>query len=133
MSWFKLSFIPSNLGIWPRVSNLNYKWLKRVTVAKETDWKWCGIFDAINLTYHDVELNYPLILSFLRFWSTATNTFVFSFSFMLTHWQVHQIVSSSKVLGSSSVNPQRLCWYLDWFKPNLQAKDKEFKIEDKER
>jgi len=31
------------------------------------------------------------------------------------------------------LSPHGLCLYLDWFKPNLQARDKEFKIEDKER
>lgn len=39
-----------------------YRWLKRVTTAKEVDWKWWGIFKAINLTYHDVEPNYPFDL-----------------------------------------------------------------------
>uniref|UniRef100_A0A0R0EJR7 Aminotransferase-like plant mobile domain-containing protein n=1 Tax=Glycine max TaxID=3847 RepID=A0A0R0EJR7_SOYBN len=47
--------------------------------GEEKQWV---IFDAINLTRHNVELNYPLIFSFFYFWSTATNTFVFPFSFM---------------------------------------------------
>ncbi|KAG4927049.1 hypothetical protein JHK85_053535 [Glycine max] len=38
-------------------------WLERVTTAKEADWKRWGVFNAINLTHHDVESNYPLIFS----------------------------------------------------------------------
>ena len=38
-----------------------------------------------------------------------------------------------KYLEVRVLNPQRLCLYLDWCKPNLQARDKEFKIIDKER
>lgn len=44
--------------------------------------KLWGIFDTINLTFHDVELNYPLIFSFLSFCSTTMNIFVFPFGFM---------------------------------------------------
>ena len=41
-----------------------------------------------------------------------------------------QAVKYSEVRVS---NPQGLCLYLDWCKPNLQARDEEFKIIDKER
>jgi len=76
-SLFSISYILSNLGTWPRGFDPYYRWLKRVFATKQ----WV-IFDAINLTRHNVELNYPLIFSFFYFWSTATNTFVFPFSFM---------------------------------------------------
>jgi len=44
--------------------------------------------------------------------------------------KLSQVVKYSKVRMS---NPHRLCLYLDWCKFNLEARDKEFKIKDKER
>ena len=56
--------------------------------------------------------------------------------FVLTRWQVHQIVTSSKVkiLGSLSVESTRTLFVLILMQnPNFQARDKNVKIKDKER
>lgn len=53
-----------------------------MTKAKETQWKHWGILYAINLSKQDVTPNYPLIFSFLSFWSTIINAFIFPFGAM---------------------------------------------------
>ncbi|RZB97048.1 hypothetical protein D0Y65_020642, partial [Glycine soja] len=60
--------------------------------------RW-GIFDVINLTCRDVEPNYPLIFSFLSFWSIATNTFVFPFRFMTITLQDIATILGLPIIG----------------------------------
>ena len=51
---------------------------------------------------------------------------------LLTRWQVYQFITSSKIkIEVRVLNPQGFYLYLDRYKPNLQVRDKEFKIEDK--
>lgn len=46
-------------------------------MTKESEWKWIGIFDLIQLSRTNIATNYPLLVVATCFWSSSLNAFVF--------------------------------------------------------
>ncbi|XP_010325936.1 uncharacterized protein [Solanum lycopersicum] len=76
--WFK----DKTLRSWPNVSGMWIDWVDRVEKAKWEVWKSADIYDAIQLSKHDIPLDKNLLYGALCYWSISTNSFHFRFGMM---------------------------------------------------
>ncbi|XP_049407861.1 uncharacterized protein LOC125871313 [Solanum stenotomum] len=76
--WFK----DKTLRSWPNVSGMWIDWVDRVEKAKWEVWKSADIYDAIQLSKHDIPLDKNLLYAALCYWSISTNSFHFRFGMM---------------------------------------------------
>lgn len=67
--WFLYANFPIELRTWPKKTNDYVRWLNRVAIVKNLDWKKWGIFDLIMLSSHDIPLRLDLLFAFAGFWS----------------------------------------------------------------
>lgn len=76
--WFK----DKPLKSWPNVSRSWIDWVDRVEKEKREVWKSAGIYDAIQLSKHDIQMDKNLLYAALCYWSISTNSFHFRFGMM---------------------------------------------------
>lgn len=75
-------FKDKTLKSWPNVSGTWIDWVDRVEKAKWEVWKSADIYDAIQLSKHDIPMDKNLLYGALCYWSISTNSFHFRFGMM---------------------------------------------------
>ncbi|XP_055811595.1 uncharacterized protein LOC129881414 [Solanum dulcamara] len=70
------------LKSWPNLSGMWIDWVDRVEKAKWEVWKSADIYDAIQLSKHDLPMDKNLLYAALCYWSISTNSFHFRFGMM---------------------------------------------------
>ena len=80
--WFSISLHPKELHGWPKPNDDYLDWLDRVANQWGREWKTWGIYDIIMLSKKNFSPNIDMFFSFLGFWNTAINAFVFLFRIM---------------------------------------------------
>ncbi|CAN4117222.1 unnamed protein product [Withania somnifera] len=72
----------TTLKAWPKVSGSWIDWVDRVEKEKWEVWKSADIYDAIQLSKHDIPMDKNLLYASLCYWSISTNSFHFRFGMM---------------------------------------------------
>ncbi|KAM3341323.1 hypothetical protein P3S68_028958 [Capsicum galapagoense] len=72
----------TTLRSWPKVSGSWIDWVDRVEKAKWEVWKSADIYDAIQLSKHDIPMDKNLLYAALCYWSISSNSFHFRFGMM---------------------------------------------------
>ena len=80
--WFSLALRPKELRGWPKPNREYLQWLDRVSDQYGEEWKAWGIYDMIMLSKLSFSPNIDMFLTFLGFWNTSINAFVFPFGIM---------------------------------------------------
>ena len=80
--WFPVSLRPKEIRNWPKPNEDYLKWLDKVADQWGEEWKTWDIYDVIMLSKMSFSSNIEMFLTFLVFWKSAINTFVFPFGIM---------------------------------------------------
>ena len=80
--WFSVSLYPKEICSWPKPNEDYLKWLDKVADQWAKEWKAGGIYEIIMLSKMSFSLNIEMFLTFLGFWNSAINAFVFPFGMM---------------------------------------------------
>ena len=77
---------PCNIEIkfepWPIPKSNWFTWVDRMFIGLKDKWEYLGIANAILTSKSPIKPDLPLIATLIIFWSTTSNTFVFSEGFL---------------------------------------------------
>ncbi|XP_050222930.1 uncharacterized protein LOC126673021 [Mercurialis annua] len=73
------SDITSAIKSWPRKSPRWTDWVARLRPYFQRDWRRLGLLQLIEISDRHIELNAGMCRSFLRYWSSSANSFIFPF------------------------------------------------------
>ena len=73
-----------NLNLGPS-QNLWFTWVDRMFIGLKDKWEYLGMADAILTSKSPIKPDLPLIAALISFWSTTSNTFVFSEGFFIPY------------------------------------------------
>ncbi|XP_055959740.1 uncharacterized protein LOC126656871 [Mercurialis annua] len=73
------SDITSAIKSWPRQPPRWTDWVARLRPYFQRDWRRLGLLQLIEISDRHIELNAGMCRSFLRYWSSSANSFIFPF------------------------------------------------------